>query len=240
MTIHRVAKGESLWSIAREYGFLNWRALYDHPDNAAFRKLRPNPAYIVPGDLLVIPGHENKFKPKTPQAPAEPEDVFEQYLQHLTRLEHAAVAEGHTSLERRITDFRLIYYPNGAPVREFFGAVVGGGTWNILIPGAASAREPETWRSNAELAASRTFLLTHKVLEIRGHKVDLGHLFAGLDAANHPATISLGGLIILRSNMAAATYAGDLGSVVGEYVSTSTESVYELARRPDHERLNRE
>ena len=54
-TVHRVLQGECLSSIAKEYGFANWKAIYDHPANAALKARRPNPNALVPGDRLVIP-----------------------------------------------------------------------------------------------------------------------------------------------------------------------------------------
>ncbi|HEY2407227.1 MAG TPA: peptidoglycan-binding domain-containing protein [Polyangiaceae bacterium] len=42
-------------SIAADYGFVNWKTLYDHPANAALKKLRPNPNALVPGDRVAIP-----------------------------------------------------------------------------------------------------------------------------------------------------------------------------------------
>ena len=42
-------------SIAREYRFNDWRAIYDHPSNKELKALRPNPNALVPGDRVVIP-----------------------------------------------------------------------------------------------------------------------------------------------------------------------------------------
>jgi putative peptidoglycan binding protein len=55
MPIHVVKRGEWLSTIAQHYGFADWKIIYNHPDNAAFRKLRPNPNVIEPGDQIVIP-----------------------------------------------------------------------------------------------------------------------------------------------------------------------------------------
>ncbi|WP_395841774.1 LysM peptidoglycan-binding domain-containing protein [Cystobacter fuscus] len=248
MKTHIVKKGDSIWSIARTHGFADWHPIYEDPANQALRKLRPNPALIQPGDRIAIPDQKSKphtspsgqkqpLKVEPQKAPAKStDDPFKQYLHHLSKLEQAAITEGHGSLKRRITDFRLIYYPNGAPARTILGVVVGGGTWSLLIPGAAADREPRSWAS-PELAASRDFLRKHKVMKIKGSEVDLGHLFAGLDAGNHPTPLSLGGIVHLKSNMAAATYAGDLGSVVAEYVLSSKASVHDLASRVDAGRL---
>jgi len=60
---HIVSQGECLSSIAREYGLPSWRTIYDAPENAEFRKLRPNPNVIQPGDKLVIPDPARGEKP---------------------------------------------------------------------------------------------------------------------------------------------------------------------------------
>jgi N-acetylmuramoyl-L-alanine amidase len=54
-TQHTVKQGECLSSIARNYGFDDWRVIYNHPDNAQFKQEHPNPNLIYPGDKLVIP-----------------------------------------------------------------------------------------------------------------------------------------------------------------------------------------
>jgi len=52
---HKVKAGECLASIAERYGMLDWRTIYDAPENADFRERRPNPNVIRPGDVLTIP-----------------------------------------------------------------------------------------------------------------------------------------------------------------------------------------
>lgn len=64
MSTHVVKQGECLSRIAAAYGISDWRRLYDHPDNAALKKKRPNPHLLFPGDKVVIP------EPKESQAPA--------------------------------------------------------------------------------------------------------------------------------------------------------------------------
>ena len=52
---HVVKPGECLSSIARVYGFANYRTIYDHPKNAALKQQRRSPDLLFPGDRLFIP-----------------------------------------------------------------------------------------------------------------------------------------------------------------------------------------
>ena len=61
-TTHIVRQGECLSSIARSYGFSNWRTIYDHPQNAGFKQKRPNPNLIYPGDEIFIPDKDPKLE----------------------------------------------------------------------------------------------------------------------------------------------------------------------------------
>jgi putative peptidoglycan binding protein len=61
MRVHVVKQGECLSSIAHAHGFGSYKAIYEHADNAEFRKKRPDPAVILPGDEITIPD----VKPKT-------------------------------------------------------------------------------------------------------------------------------------------------------------------------------
>jgi hypothetical protein len=56
--IHEVVQGECLSSIALKYRISNWKTIYDHAENAAFKKKRPNPNLIAPGDRIYIPDPE--------------------------------------------------------------------------------------------------------------------------------------------------------------------------------------
>ena len=72
-----VIQGEYVSLIAAKYRFSSWRTLFDHPANAEFRAMRPNPNLLYPGDEIVIPeiksktvtiqtGQVNKFVLKRP------------------------------------------------------------------------------------------------------------------------------------------------------------------------------
>jgi hypothetical protein len=60
MKVHRVNQGEFLASIARQYKISRWQTIYEHADNAEFRRKRPNPNVIHPGDRIVIPDMETR------------------------------------------------------------------------------------------------------------------------------------------------------------------------------------
>jgi N-acetylmuramoyl-L-alanine amidase len=57
---YTVQQGDCLASIAKRYGFTDWNAIYGHDLNSAFRKLRPNPWVLLPGDRLYIPDKKVK------------------------------------------------------------------------------------------------------------------------------------------------------------------------------------
>lgn len=53
--IYTVKQGDCLSSIAHTFGFADWRTIYNDPNNAEFRNVRPNPNVIYPGDIIYIP-----------------------------------------------------------------------------------------------------------------------------------------------------------------------------------------
>ena len=67
MSEYIVQRGDSLSAIARAHGLRDWQTLYNAPENEAFRRLRPNPNVIHPGDRIQIPG-------ESPYAPDEGEN----------------------------------------------------------------------------------------------------------------------------------------------------------------------
>ncbi len=59
-TAHRVAQGEHLVGIALNYGFADWRAIWDHERNKELREQRTSPTVLLPGDVIYIPDKEAK------------------------------------------------------------------------------------------------------------------------------------------------------------------------------------
>lgn len=55
LKVYTVRSGDSLSRIASKHKLSSWKALYEAPCNAGFRKKRLNPNRIQPGDKLLIP-----------------------------------------------------------------------------------------------------------------------------------------------------------------------------------------
>ena len=55
--VHTVKKGENLDKIAKSYGIANFNKIYSDLVNAKFRKTRPDPNKIEPGDKVIIPDY---------------------------------------------------------------------------------------------------------------------------------------------------------------------------------------
>lgn len=60
---YTVVRGDCLSLIAQRYGFADYRTIYNHPENAEFKRLRPDPNLIYPGDILSIPDRDPAGKP---------------------------------------------------------------------------------------------------------------------------------------------------------------------------------
>jgi N-acetylmuramoyl-L-alanine amidase len=79
MPNYTVVSGDCLSSLAKKAGLSSWKTIYDAPENAEFRKRRPNPDLLYPGDVLFIPeiskrtegsesGKRHRFKSNTKPA----------------------------------------------------------------------------------------------------------------------------------------------------------------------------
>jgi N-acetylmuramoyl-L-alanine amidase len=72
MATHVVAQGEHISSIAAQYGFSNYKTLWDDPNNADLKKLRENPNVLLPGDQVFIPDRATR----TESIPADARSSF--------------------------------------------------------------------------------------------------------------------------------------------------------------------
>jgi len=57
---HTVEQGDHLSKIAKQYGFSDYRTIWDDGQNAEVRQKRQNPNVLAPGDRLYIPDKELK------------------------------------------------------------------------------------------------------------------------------------------------------------------------------------
>lgn len=69
MATYIVKPGDNLTVIARRFGLASWRELYNHPRNADFKRKRPNPNLIHPGDKLYVPGDDGSVSPGVSSKP---------------------------------------------------------------------------------------------------------------------------------------------------------------------------
>lgn len=60
-----VRAGECMASLAKRYGFRDWRTIYAHPDNDELRAKRPNPNHLHPGDEVVVPDKEQRIEARS-------------------------------------------------------------------------------------------------------------------------------------------------------------------------------
>lgn len=91
MATHIVQRGENLTLIARKYGIPHWQTIYHHPNNLEFRRKRPNPNIILPGDQLFIPDQRPVGGPTPPQqAPTPLPPVPVNAIQFLARAPYPA------------------------------------------------------------------------------------------------------------------------------------------------------
>ena len=59
-TSHTVQLGECMGSLAKRYGFSDYKMLYDHGPNATLKQDRPNPNVLAEGDVVIIPDKTSK------------------------------------------------------------------------------------------------------------------------------------------------------------------------------------
>jgi hypothetical protein len=60
MPSHTLRQGDHLSRVAQQYGFRDYRLIWDDPQNADLKKKRGNPNVLLPGDVLFIPAKQQK------------------------------------------------------------------------------------------------------------------------------------------------------------------------------------
>jgi len=57
---YTVRQGDHLSRVARQFGFRDYKLIWDDPKNADLKKKRQNPNVLMPGDVLFIPDKQQK------------------------------------------------------------------------------------------------------------------------------------------------------------------------------------
>src|SRR5215510_921988 len=57
-----VKQGDYVSKIAQEFGFADYRRIWDHPDNSAIKSERKSPNVLSPGDRIFIPDRQQRFE----------------------------------------------------------------------------------------------------------------------------------------------------------------------------------
>ena len=52
---YKVKQGDHLAKIAREHGLVDYKTIWDHPQNKQLKDKRKNPNVLAPGDVLFVP-----------------------------------------------------------------------------------------------------------------------------------------------------------------------------------------
>lgn len=60
MANYKVKQGDHVSKLAKQFGFADYRTIWDHPNNATLKNLRKNPNVLAPGDELFIPDKQLK------------------------------------------------------------------------------------------------------------------------------------------------------------------------------------
>ena len=70
---HTVVQGDHLSKLAEQYGFSDYRTIWDHPENAALKSKRKDPNILLPGDTVFIP----ELKQRTEEKAVDQKHTFE-------------------------------------------------------------------------------------------------------------------------------------------------------------------
>ncbi len=65
MSVYEVKQGDHISSIAKKFGFRDFKTIWDDPQNADLKKLRGNPNVLFPGDEVIIPDKDVKTESRS-------------------------------------------------------------------------------------------------------------------------------------------------------------------------------
>lgn len=98
-----VRQGECIASVAVRNGFPDYTRIYFHPNNAEFRRSRPNPNIVDPGDTIYIPDLD-------PQVYDRPTDVQHKFLLKTEQVQLRIVVLDENGDPRAKASYRLRHY----------------------------------------------------------------------------------------------------------------------------------
>ena len=142
---------------------------------------------------------------------------IEDFIERVAQEEARYPEEEQQQLGLMISRLRKIFYP-------------GSGWDKYIIPGAADVERLPG--EDPALAANQEVALPD------GSAVDIGHVFAGLDAMNHPQMVDGPLTINISSNAAAATWVGDLGSAQAEIQMAFVDQWMQISEREVQDLIN--
>ena len=104
-----------------------------------------------------------------------------------------------------------------------------GKLWDMLIPGSKDIAVIEPKGSFTQEDYNLLTKSNNNVVDLQGNDLDLNHIWVGIDVANNPNEKWYVSLFSGLQGPAVATWAGDVGSVLGEYYY-KTEGDHDLDR----------
>jgi len=150
-THHTVEQGECLASITKHYCLSDYRLIYDHPQNADFKRKRPNPNIIYPGDVLFIPDKELKEESRSTDQ------------RHKFKLKGQLVLLRIVVKDEQAQPYASKKYKLTVAGIEYTGMTNGQGLLEQKIPADATEGELKLWTGNNEMS-------------LHGWKLSIGHL----------------------------------------------------------------
>ncbi|APR86026.1 Hypothetical protein A7982_11375 [Minicystis rosea] len=174
--VHVVRQGECFGTIAARHGFADWRAIYQHPENADLRKKRPDPNLLFPGDRVVVPEKEQKeISIATDRVHRIRVKVPERRLR-VRVLDHERAAYKGAS-------YRVSF--DGVPREE--GKTDGDGLVDVIIPPGAESAELSIGEHTWHLALGHLNPILHTPDEgVSGLKARLHNLGYDAGAIDEP------------------------------------------------------